>query len=62
MISNRYNYPTLWVQDSKWKEGRTKSNVTTINTLQAESQKDTHYNTHDNGIKHKISKLFQDES
>ena len=36
MIRNRYNYLTPFVQDTKGKEGRTKSNSATIKTLQAE--------------------------
>ena len=40
MIRNRYNYPTLSVQDTKGKEERDKSNDITINALQVESQND----------------------
>ena len=41
MISNRYNYQTPSVQDTKGKDGRSLSNGATIKTLQAESQKDS---------------------
>ena len=36
-----WNYPTSSVQDIKGKEGRSKSNVLIIKTLQAESRKDS---------------------
>ena len=39
MIWNRYNYLTLPFKDTKGKEGRAKSNGTTIKTLQADNQK-----------------------
>ena len=37
MIRNQYNYLTSTGQDTSGKEGRTKSNDTTIKTSQAES-------------------------
>ena len=40
MVRNRYNYLTPSVQDTKRKEGRTKSNG---KILQAESQKDSFF-------------------
>ena len=43
MISLRYNYLTPSVQDTKGKEGRTKSNRTTIKTQQAESEKNNFF-------------------
>ena len=43
MIRNRYNYQTPSVQYTKRKEGRTKSNGTTIKTPQAESQMDSFF-------------------
>ena len=43
MVRNRYNYLKHSVQDTKGKEGRTKSKGTTIKTLQAESQKDSFF-------------------
>ena len=43
MIRNRYNYLSPSVQDIKGKDGRTKSNCTTIKSLQAESQKDSFF-------------------
>ena len=49
MIRNRYNYLTTSVQDTKGKEGRTKSNGITIKTLQAESQKDSFFPEKKNG-------------
>ena len=43
MIRNYYNYLTPSGQDTKGKEGQTKSNGTTIKTLQEESQKDSFF-------------------